>query len=143
VAGRQEDAVQQSPRFRLALSPATAVLILVAVVGIYLLVSAGSRALQTYRMAGQEQRVRGEIAELQRHHRELVALREYLRSDEYIEGVARRVLGLVRPGEKLVIVSGPEPPPEGGASSGEAADGGAEESLGRPGQPWWEALFGP
>ena len=135
VAGRWEDTVLESPRFRVSLSPTTAVLVLVAAVGAYLLFSAGNRALQTYRLAGQEQRVRSEIAELQRHQRELIALREYLRSDEYIEGVARRVLGLVRPGETLVIVSGPEPAGEDG--------GGHEEPPTRPGQPWWEALFGP
>jgi cell division protein FtsB len=77
--------------------------------------------------------MRREIAELRRQHEELVALREYLRSDEYVEGIARRVLGLVKPGETLTIVSGPEQPGAGG----EAEEGG------RPSQPWWEALFGP
>ncbi len=107
-----------------------------AVVAGYLLFSAANRALQTYRLAGQEQRVRSEIAELRRQHRQLVALREYLRSDEYIEGVARRLLGLVRPGEKLVIVSGPEPTPV-------ADEEKTPEHQAAPGQHWWEALFGP
>ena len=134
MAGRWEYTGLKSPRFRVALTPTTGVLVLMAVVGGYLLFSAGNRAFQTYRLAGQEQHVRSEIAELQRHQLELVALREYLRSDEYIEGVARRILGLVRPGETLVIVSGPDQAPDA------AAD---EEPQTRPGQPWWEALFGP
>jgi cell division protein FtsB len=112
-------------------------MVLLLVVGGYLLFSAGSRALQTYRLAGQEAQVRGEIAKLQRHQRQLVALREFLRSDEYIEGVARRILGLVRPGETLVIVSGPEP------AADEEGEEGMEEIQVRPGQTWWEALFGP
>jgi hypothetical protein len=34
------------------------------------------------------------------------AVRDYLKSDEHIEDIARRILGLVRPGETLVVVSG-------------------------------------
>ena len=99
----------------------------------YLLFRAGGTGFQSYRLAGQEQQVRQEIAELQRQHEELVALREYLRSDEYIESVARGVLGLVKPGETLTIVSGPQ---------GEDAGAPAVESS-RPNRPWWEELFGP
>jgi cell division protein FtsB len=120
---------------RRGFSAYAAVLVLLAVglvVG-YLVFRAGGSGLQSYRLEGQEQQMRREIAELQRQHEELVALREYLRSDEYVEGIARRVLGLVKPGETLVIVSGPE---------GSGAGGEAQQSD-RPGQPWWEALFGP
>jgi len=99
----------------------------------YLLFRAGGTGFQSYRLVGQEQQVRQEIAELQRQHEELVALREYLRSDEYIESVARGVLGLVKPGETLTIVSGPQ---------GEDAGAPAVESS-RPNRPWWEELFGP
>jgi cell division protein FtsB len=121
--------------FRRGLSAYLAVLLLLAsalVVG-YLIYRASGSGLQSYRLAGQEQQIRREIAELKRQHEELMVLREYLRSDEYIEGVARRMLGLVKPGETLVIVSGPDE--EGG--------GGAAEESGQPNQPWWEALFGP
>jgi hypothetical protein len=117
------------------------------VVGGYLLFSAGNRAIQTYRLAGQEQRVRSEIVELQRQHRQLVALREYLRSNEYLEGVARRLLGLVRPGEALIIVSGPEPSPDAGSSSAETPVAGEDEreetQAGQGRRQWWEALFEP
>jgi len=108
------------------------VLVAAFVVG-YLLFRAGGTGFQSYRLVGQEQQVRQEIAELQRQHEELVALREYLRSDEYIESVARGVLGLVKPGETLTIVSGPQ---------GEDAGAPAVESS-RPNRPWWEELFGP
>ena len=120
---------------RLSSSAYLAILIgLVAafVVG-YLLFRAGGTGFQSYRLAGQEQQVRQQIAELQRQHEELVALREYLRSDEYIESVARGVLGLVKPGETLTIVSGPQ---------GEDAGAPAVETS-RPNRPWWEELFGP
>ena len=120
---------------RRGFSAYVAVLALLAVglvVG-YLIFRAGGSGLQSYRLSGQEQQVRREIAELRRQHEELVALREYLRSDEYVEGIARRVLGLVKPGETLTIVSGPE----------ETGVGGEAEESDRPSQPWWEALFGP
>jgi len=99
----------------------------------YLVFRTGGTGLQSYRLAGQEQQVRQEIAELQRQHEELVALREYLRSDEYIESLARRVLGLVKPGEALAIVSGPE----------EAEPGSPTDDGGGLKRPWWKALFGP
>jgi cell division protein FtsB len=120
---------------RRGFSAYVAVLALLAVglvVG-YLVFRAGGSALQSYRLKGQEQQTQREIADLERQHEELVALREYLRSDEYVEGIARRVLGLVKPGETLTIVSGPEQPGAGGEATGSD----------RPSQPWWEALFGP
>jgi cell division protein FtsB len=129
VAGRVDRVIRLSSSGYLALLIA---LIAAFVVG-YLLFRAGGTGLQSYRLAGQEQQVRREIAELQRQHDELVVLREYLGSDEYIESVARRVLGLVKPGETLTIVSGPQ-----GEEAGVSAEG-----SNRPNQPWWEALFGP
>ena len=62
----------------------------------------------------------------------LEAVRDYLRTDEYIEGEARRLLGLVQPGESLVVVSSSvTPAPDSGES---------EDSDYRP---WWEKLYGP
>ena len=120
-------------RLRSSAYLAILVVLTTALVVGYLLFRAGGIGFQSYRLAGQEQQIRREIAELERQHEELTVLREYLRSDEYIEGVARRVLGLVKPGETLVIVSGPE-------GQGQSA---VEDESDRPSQPWWEALFGP
>jgi cell division protein FtsB len=127
------DRVDLVNRLRSSAYLAVLIALVAAFVVGYLLFRAGGIGLQSYRLAGQEQQVRREIADLQRQHEELLALREYLRSDEYIESVARRVLGLVKPGETLTIVSGPQ---------GEEAGAPAEESS-RPNRPWWEALFGP
>jgi cell division protein FtsB len=111
---------------------ALVVLVAAFVVG-YLLFRAGGTGFQSYQLAGQEQQVRRDIADLQRQHDELVALREYLRSDEYIESVASRVLGLVKPGETLAVVRG--------SQGGEA--GTPTPQAGGPNRPWWEELFGP
>lgn len=108
------------------------VVIVAALVVGYLLFAAAGDVLRTHRLNRHEQRLRQEIAELQRQHEKLEALRTYLQTDEYIAGVARRVLGLVRPGETLVIVSSsatPEPTPEQTPTDDEG--------------PWWEALYDP
>jgi cell division protein FtsB len=86
----------------------------------------------TYRLHQDEARLRAEIRTLERDHDQLVAVRDYLKSDEYIEDVARRVLGLVRPGETLVVVSGLAPTPAAQAAPVPAAT---------PGAPWWKDLF--
>jgi cell division protein FtsB len=110
------------------------ILLVAAVVVGYLLYTTANTTIKSYRMAGDEQEVRQEIAQLQNRQEKLVALREYLSSDEYIEGVARRMLGLVKPGEKLVRVSSPE------GETQEAGGGATEQPAG---QTWWESLFGP
>jgi len=58
-------------------------------------------------------------------------VRDYLRTDEYVEFMARRVFGLVKPGEVLVIVDAPK----------------AQSTSSSPqdfplGATWWQRLFG-
>lgn len=117
-----------------------AVLVAAALVA-YLLFAAGGDYLQSRQLQAEEKGIRQEIAELQGEHEKLLAIRDYLYSDEYIEGVARRILGLVRPGETLVVVTSNE------ASAGpaeEQADGADPEEQDSEGwRPWWERLFEP
>ena len=63
-----------------------------------------------YSLSEDQAQLHREINQLDRDHQQLIAVREYLKSDEYIDDVARRVLGLVRPGETLVVVSSSAPP---------------------------------
>ena len=127
------DRVELMVRGRSSAYLAVLVVLAAALVVGYLVFRTGGAGLLSYRLVGQEQQVRREIAELERQHEELVALREYLRSDEYIESVARRVRGLVKPGESLAVVSVPEGEGPGTPTEG---DGQLE-------RPWWKALFGP
>lgn len=115
------------------LSLARIVILLAALVVGYFLFSAVGDTLLSHRLSRDEQRLQQEIAELQRQQAELAAIRDYLRTDEYIEGVARRLLGLVRPGETLVIVS----------SSAATPTPSPEEPDGEESRPWWEQLYGP
>jgi len=108
------------------------ILMAAAVVVGYLVFSSVVTGLKSHGLARDEDAVRQEIAGLQRQRGELVSIREYLSSDEYVESVARRVLGMVKPGETRVIVTSPEadaeqPPAEATPASGS----------------WWESLFGP
>jgi cell division protein DivIC len=115
------------------LSLTRAVILLAALVVGYLIFAAVGDTLLSQRLNRDEQQLQQEIAEFRRQQAKLEAIRDYLQTDEYIEGVARRVLGLVRPGETLVIVSSsaaPTPTPE-------------EQPGEEDNRPWWENLYGP
>ena len=97
----------------------------------YLIFTATGDALLSRRLDQEEQRFEREIAQLERQQTELEAIRDYLQTDEYIEGVARRVLGLVRPGETLVVISSTAPvTPTPGPLPDQATP------------RWWEYLYG-
>ena len=108
------------------------VLLLAALAAIYFLVTGGMQALRTYQMGQEAEGLEKELQQLQERYRRLEALYEYLDSDEYIEGVAREQLGLVRPGEKSIIVLSTAPT---------TTPSPAEEHEGPP--LWWESLVGP
>ncbi len=112
----------------------TRVVILLAVIVVgYFVFSAIGDTLRSRQLDQDHHDLQVEIADLERQALELEAIREYLQTDDYIEGVARHVLGLVRPGETLVIVSTnatPTPSPADGRS-------GDEHSR------WWEQIYNP
>jgi cell division protein FtsB len=117
------------------------VVLVAAALVAYLLFAAGGDYLHSRQLRAEEKGVQQQIVELQVQHEKLLAIREYLHSDEYIEGVARRILGLVRPGETLVVVTSSE---ASGATVDEQGDGaGSEEQESEDWQPWWERLFEP
>jgi cell division protein FtsB len=104
-------------------------LILLATLGVvaYFLFSAGTNLLHSYRLAGDEKGLRQEVEELQVQIDQLQQIRDYLRTDEYVEFMARRVFGLVKPGETLVTVEAPSPEP----TNPDVAE-----------SKWWQRLFG-
>jgi len=108
------------------LSPKRWVILGTAALVVYFAFTAASNTLQAIQIGQDESRLRQEVTGLEARYDQLTALREYLKSDEYIEWVARRELGLVRPGELgFIVISAatPTPPSE-------------------PQQPLWEALSG-
>ena len=121
------------PEFpRLPLLPAIVGTALIAIV--YLGFTTGSYVVHYYQLRHEERDLRTEIVELDSEQQQLTSVRDYLRSDEYVEQVARQTLGLVRPGETLVIVSGtdpePTPTPVGPLATPVPGD-----------DDWWKALF--
>ncbi len=130
VAGQAEsEAVLRLPR----LSVTRVVILLAALLVGYFIFAAVGDTLLSQRLDRDEQGLRQEIAELQSQGARLEAIRDYLRTEEYIEGVARRVLGLVRPGETLIIVSSSATPTPAAEQQPSEEDNGA----------WWEKLYGP
>jgi cell division protein FtsB len=108
-------------------SPGRIILVGVIVAAAYLSLSAGSNLLHSYELKDDEAQLRKEIDALRTQESQLQQIRDYLRTDEYVEFMARRVLGLVKPGETLVIVDAPEP-----ASS---------QDTDHPTLNWWQRLF--
>ncbi len=105
------------------------ILVAAAVVVGYLVFSSVATGLKSHGLTHDESAARQAIADLQQQRDELVAIREYLSSDEYVENVARRVLGLVKPGETRVLVTSPE---------------GEQSQAAPPAEgEWWQSLFGP
>ncbi len=114
-------------------SPVRVIILLAAVAVGYFIFSAASDTLLSHRLTQDEQQVHDQIDRLQGQQKDLEALRDYLQTNDYVEGVARRVLGLVRPGETLYIVNSdaqptPEPTPSGDSKAAQ--------------EPWWERLYG-
>lgn len=89
------------------------------------LYSAGQTAVRGYAVAQERRMLAAQVDQLRRQRAELVGLREYLSSDEYLEVVARTQFGLMRPGETVVMVDAPTVP----------------LTERQPGQRWWEAMF--
>lgn len=112
-------------------SPGRILLVATIVVSAYLIYSAGGSLLHSYHLQGDEDRLRGEVADLQQQQDQLEQVRDYLRTDEYVEFMARRVFGLVKPGEVLVVVDAPK-----ASTNPEAPD---DFPLGAT---WWQRLFG-
>jgi cell division protein FtsB len=112
---------------RLFFSPGRILLAVSLLVIGYLLFTAGGSALDYYRLNGQEEDLRQQVAALHAQEQQLEQIRDYLRSDDYVEFMARRVFGLVKPGETLVIVKAPPAPTPNPDDSA---------------MPWWQELFG-
>jgi cell division protein FtsB len=94
----------------------------------YFVFSASANLIHSYRLHNDEARLREDIEELKLQQDQLLQIRDYLRTDEYVEFMARRVFGLVKPGEVLVTVDAPAPQ---GANNPGTLD-----------SKWWQRLFG-
>ena len=115
------------------------VIFLTLAVLLYLGVAAVGKAVQIYRLDQEERQIRGEIEELKARNEALQKQVEYLKSEAYVEKVAREELNLIKKGETAVIVLSPE----GSAATAEKRPSENKESRQQPNwQRWWQFLFG-
>ena len=81
---------------------------------LYLILLTGQRALDAYRMNQELTTLQGEIESLRARNLDLQVELSSGRGDEDIERIARDELGLVRPGDRPVVLIWPEgAPPRG------------------------------
>ena len=94
---------------------------------VYFLASGAANLVRSHQLTQEESSLQSQIDDLESRHERLVALEEYLESDEYIEAIAREQLGLVKPGETafIAIPTQPSPAPEEGSAT----------------DLWWEVLI--
>jgi cell division protein FtsB len=111
------------------LSPGRLIFLVTLAVAGYLLFSAGGNVLHSFRLQTDEARLKQEVQRLRSEQDQLLQVRDYLRTDDYVEFMARRVFGLVKPGETLVAVDAPRPPQQ-------------LEKDAPGGERWWQRLFG-
>jgi cell division protein DivIC len=106
------------------------VLLVTAVVVVYLILTGVSSAIQSFQLGEDEGRLRDEVQEMEQRYYRLSDLRDYLKSDEYIEWVARRELGLVDDGEtSIIVLSEPTPVSSGGEEEGSQAEQEQQQHL--------------
>jgi len=98
--------VERSPHW-----PARLVALLALPFAAVLLFATAEKAAHSYRMAQQAEQVRLEVETLKQRNLELQREIVASRSDAAIEAVARQELGLVRPGDKAVVIVAPSPAP--------------------------------
>ena len=77
--------------------------IVVATMAISMIVDFGRKAAANYRIRREEMRLEQEIVAERAQHEALLASREDVQTDEYVEQVAREELKWVRPGEVVVV----------------------------------------
>jgi len=80
----------------------------VLVLGVYFGTAIVQTQLKIYQANRQLEQLDEELYRLRQENRELEQQRQYVESDEYVEWKARQELGLVRPDEKVIILTEPE-----------------------------------
>ncbi|HEY7068356.1 MAG TPA: septum formation initiator family protein [Chloroflexota bacterium] len=82
---------------------------LLAVACMLLLIQTAQRAVASYQMTRDVEGMRHEVADERQRNIDLQAKIAKIRSDTYVEKVAREELNMVRPGDVPVIVLAPTP----------------------------------
>lgn len=127
----QEARIQRLLRSKLVFAVEAALLLLIGI-------ALTRQVVQRHSIDREISRLKQEYEELEMNSADLQALISYFQTDEYMEEEARTKLGLVKPGEGVVIL------PEAGVQG--AADTQSQASSSQPdtsnSQRWWDFFFG-
>ncbi len=121
------------------ISTAHIVIALVIPLVAYFGLAAGQKAIEVYRLNQEAALVRAETEALKEENARLLKQVEYLKSDAYVEKIAREQLNLIKPGDKPVVVLAPE----GRKDNGDRTQLTVENATDKPNWlRWWEFFFG-
>jgi hypothetical protein len=110
-------------------------------ISVFFIVDFARRAAANYRVQREAERLSQEVELAQQHQQRLLARREYVASDLYVEELARKELKWARPGETVVVVM---PTPEAIAKPVQPTASGAamKQTPPTPAEAWWLLFFG-
>ena len=110
------------------LSPTRIVLVISTVAVVYFVVTGAIQFIRSHQLGQEESRAEADVRDLQERFRQLEALRDYMKSDDFIEAAARDQIGLRRPGEPNIVVLSNKPSTITEENNQEL---------------WWESLLNP
>jgi cell division protein FtsL len=130
---------------RKALGPPPLALRLAAVLAVplllYALVATGQKALDNYRLNQQADGLRAEVVALRDENIRLQQQLEDARTDTAIETIAREQLGLIKPGDKPLVMAATSAPSDAPAQAPAASP--PPQADPRPvWRQWWDQFFG-
>lgn len=131
LSGRQSGGLNSCPIMK-AFNLAGLVLALAA--NVYLAGRIGAQAGQYLGYQQEAAALRAEVARLEALYQAKLRQRDYYRSDAYLEQAARETLGLVGPGEKLIVIPADDRP------QSQAAPARAASAQSQPGSGLLERL---
>ena len=78
--------------------------IIVLSISLFLIIDFGRRAATGYRVRREEERLQAQLVAAQNTQEQLLARRDYVITDAYIEEIARNELKWSKPGETIIII---------------------------------------
>lgn len=109
--------------------------IIIVIIGVYLIINLGSNITNLWQRQEEVGMTRQELETLKKENKDLKAQSEYFQTPEFLEREAREKLGLVRPGEKQVIIE------EGLLKATEEAKPQESQNFWRNWEKWLKLFF--
>lgn len=117
---------------------------LIYILLLYTFVMLGRVIYLNYRLNKQTDQMKADIAKIEQQNKNLANLNVYYQSDSFKEVEARRILGLLKPGEKVALVPVEQPPTDFDTQvQNQAAQIAPKEKveINKNYQLWWQYFF--